>query len=622
MAHMSTPVGERLAAALTEFVNLGRWSDRRRFLRRHRKLMSQEAIDALAGQLAIRYADDDLNGVVLVEVAVTTLANAMSRGVRVATSPPGLGDDELIPALLMTRLRNLDEALGGARKSANPRFLYEFVKLCRSVAELVSEQIPYLRARTFNQCGEILYRLYQATGGVGALAEAETYFQRAWVASHPSSAELPLVMNSLGIVLRVRARLNGDQEDLQAALDLFLGAVSRARSRGDTRNHRAFLSNVGNAELDHYAFTGDIAGINDAIEHYNEALSLYEDTEQDRSEQRAVQTALGNALLLRLHFQPADASKDLYDALSALRAAAKNAVGFPDEPAFWANLARGLDDAHYLTGDPKFMDEAAEIATRALQGSRDLAVLGATVRVALADALISRYKVRHDTADLAVVVDQLRHVLPSVPETSTERPSVLESLAQALALRSSSAAAQGTDGQDATSTYRICCDLASQLNPAVTLIAGRSWGDWALGRQGFDEAVEAYRWASAAGHDLFKAQQLRRHREDWLSRLQGMPEDHAYACTRAGHPGEGLLAMERDRAILLSAALQLHVQLDELRTAGFGEICDRYESSARRLDILQRQRDNVPADTPDLTVSASPVKLETAAPVTRPQKNT
>jgi hypothetical protein len=83
-----------------------------------------------------------------------------------------------------------------------------------------------------------------------------------------------------------------------------------------------------------------------------------------------------------------------------------------------------------------------------------------------------------------------------------------------------------------------------------------------------------------------------------------MPEDHAYACTRAGHPEEALLAVERDRAILLSAALQLQVQLDGLRAAGAGEICDRYEACVRRLDVLQRRRDNVPADTPDLTVSA------------------
>jgi tetratricopeptide (TPR) repeat protein len=300
--------------------------------------------------------------------------------------------------------------LAGARRSANPRFLYEFVKLSRAVAQLVSEQIPFLRANTFNKCGEILYRLYQANGAVGVLAEAGTYFQQAWVASHPSSAELPVVMNSLGIVLRVRARLDGHPEELQAALDLFVRAVSGAQSRGDTRNHRSFLSNVGNAELDHYAFTGDIAKINDAVEHYNEALSLYEDTEEDRFEQRAVQTALGNALLLRLHFQSADPSKDLYDALSALRAAAKNAAELPDEPAFLANLARGLDDAHYLTGDEKFMAEAAEIATRALGGSRDLAVLGPTLRSALADTLISRYQVRQDTADLDEVVDQLRHV--------------------------------------------------------------------------------------------------------------------------------------------------------------------------------------------------------------------
>ena len=62
MAHTSTPVGKRLAAALTQFVNLRRWSDRRRFLRRHRELVSQEAIHALAGPLAIKYAEDDLYG--------------------------------------------------------------------------------------------------------------------------------------------------------------------------------------------------------------------------------------------------------------------------------------------------------------------------------------------------------------------------------------------------------------------------------------------------------------------------------------------------------------------------------------------------------------------------------
>ena len=211
------------------------------------------------------------------------------------------------------------------------------------------------------------------------------------------------------------------------------------------------------------------------------------------------------------------------------------------------------------------------------------------MRSGLAGVLVERYRVRQDIADLDEAVNQLQSVLSSVPEASSERPAFLSELAQALALRSENAAAGATDRQDATSTYRICCDAGSRTSPAVTLAAGRSWGDWALHRQTFYEAAEAYRYASAASHDLFRAQQLRSHQENWLRPLQGMPENRAYACARARHSEEAAAAMEGDRALLLSAALQLHnAQLDELRATSAGELADRYEACVQRLAILQR----------------------------------
>ncbi len=76
--------------------------------------------------------------------------------------------------------------------------------------------------------------------------------------------------------------------------------------------------------------------------------------------------------------------------------------------------------------------------------------------------------------------------------------------------------------------------------PEVAIVSARSWGNWALQRRAWEEAVTAYTYGRQAIDMLFATQFTRQAKESWLKEAQGLPANAAYALAKLGRLEEAV----------------------------------------------------------------------------------
>jgi CHAT domain-containing protein len=103
------------------------------------------------------------------------------------------------------------------------------------------------------------------------------------------------------------------------------------------------------------------------------------------------------------------------------------------------------------------------------------------------------------------------------------------------------------------------------------------WGNWALKRESWSEAIEAFTYGRQIIEQLLKVQLLRQNKHTWIEEAFGLFSGLAYALARGGRLKETVVALEHGRARLLSESLQFgRRDLEHLPLLGYEELYFRF----------------------------------------------
>jgi len=523
--------------------------------------------------------------------------------------------------------------------------LDEAIRITQEAVQLTSEDSPE-RPGYLTSLGNGLKDRYSCTGAVEDLAEAIRVTHEAVQLTPSDSPDRPARLANLGVKLHDRYKLFGASEDLEEAIRLWVEAVQLTPP--DSPNQPALLNNLSNGLSDRYKRTGAMEDLEETIrvteqavhltppdspdrparlnnlgdglaERYNRTGALSDLEESIRLSREAVQlvhphsldwsaaaTNLGTMLYAR--YIRTGAPADLEEATSVSQEAA--ALIPPDSPrraTHLNNLSNLLSERYIQTGALSDLEETI----RYVQEAVDLTPIASPNRPAylnnLGSSLSERYNATAAIPDLEEAIRVLREAVALTTPGSSDRPNYLNSLGTALRDRYRHTKSL-TDLEEAIGIYQEAAQSGMLVAPNHGLIAARNWGNWALERQSWSEASQAYALGLQAVELLFTTQFDRPSKEAWLKEFHGMPANTAYALARLGQLDQALAAIESGRARLLSEALKRSRRnLERLVDVGHADLLKRYRDTSARFDALTRPTS--PIDTPDETLTARPADL-------------
>jgi tetratricopeptide (TPR) repeat protein len=359
--------------------------------------------------------------------------------------------------------------------------------------------------------------------------DVEEAIRICWAAIGDGPADSPEYagcFNALGGALKTRFGRTADNDDLAQAVNAYRRALTL--SPGDP----TYLSNVGAALRARFVATGDGEDLDAAIEHLRAAV--------DRTDR---------------------ASSSL--------------------PGHLSNLAAGLLTRFGETDDGADLDAAVDALQEAVAAvpADSLEWFGCSFN--LGEALLRRYEHAKAEADYEEGVCVLEAASAGMPPFGVG-PLLSHALADALRTRLPPDAG-AADVEAVRARYRHACETGLDERLEAALASASAWGDWALEREAWTEATEAYAYGLTAIERGIRAQLGRSGVETWLRQGQRVPASAAFALARAGRLEEAVETIERGRARLLSEALELDRRdLERLPELGHADLYRRYRSAAAR----------------------------------------
>jgi CHAT domain-containing protein len=144
------------------------------------------------------------------------------------------------------------------------------------------------------------------------------------------------------------------------------------------------------------------------------------------------------------------------------------------------------------------------------------------------------------------------------------------------------------DLERAKISYRRACKRGLDISLSVTLQASRNWGDWAIERKAWSEAIEAYSYGIRAVDHLYQAQTHRIGKEAWLHKATGLYDSLAYAYVRVGQLKEAIVILERGRTFLLLEAIgqKMHRYKNPISSPTFEDIEEVFQDPSHRQALV------------------------------------
>lgn len=367
----------------------------------------------------------------------------------------------------------------------------------------------------------------------------------------------------------------GRPEDLERAVTTLERAVDAAMG---SPLEPLLLEQLGLARLYQSASSGRLSDVERAVDALTAALAA---TPERGLEWYELLGALGAAILSRAQIRR-DAD-ERSRALDLLREAQEHLPpASPKRGLVRAALGAGLLARHAATGEGADIDaaieELAEVAADAPDGSRN--------PVVLARALLARYRRDGSREDLDEAVEVLgastaRELNPR------DRAVRLTQLGHALVDRYR-VDPEPTDRQRAVVSFKTACELTLAVDPHVAFDAARAWADLEAAEVDWQAAAEPYRVGLEALARLLSAPALREEKELWLRDARGFAADAAFGLSFARDRRAAVVAVERNRALLLTEVLQRErFDVGRLRALGHGEVVDEYERAVERITVLE-----------------------------------
>ncbi|HEX2315617.1 MAG TPA: CHAT domain-containing protein [Thermomonospora sp.] len=505
-----------------------------------------------------------------------------------------------------TRLHNLGTALWDQSSLRGiPSVFEEALALLRRSVEEQDDDDPN-RAAHLSALAAALTQRYDETGDRHLLDEALTFQRAAVAATPPAVAVLPgrlLTLSTLldrryrrsgsravleenvavarrlaaefpdlaeghrllGRLLCLRYERRGDLGDLADAVDTLRTAAERP---APPQTLALTLSDLGNALINRYATSGDLAALREAARQARRAVALLSG---DSPYLPALLSNLANAC--RLLFERTGEPDLLHEAVDAgRRAVAGEPADIMDRVGSLTNLGLALRLWSRETGDAAARAEAVELLRRAVDLTppdyHDRGLYLANYGAALSD----------DGADEDAVAAS-RHAVETTPYGAA-RAERLTNLLAHLIERHRRLGDPGTR-DEVIATARSIVETATAA-PVLRVRAAGVWGahvaengDWAEAARAFALGVDLL--PAVAPRDLSRSDQ-----EYGLTGLGPLAADGAACALRAGDLDRALLLLEQGRGVLLAQALDDRGDVSALRGRS-ADLADRFERLRDRL---------------------------------------
>lgn len=419
--------------------------------------------------------------------------------------------------------------------------------------------------------------------GDDADMDAAVQFSEAAADAARSRPDRVRLLANLAQALWLRAIRREDQTGLTRAINLMDGLLGEPDTAPGTRP--GLLGNLSGMLLDRYERTGTLRDLDRAVEAGQGAVAATAGNDPERAGRcHNLAVALRTRHIRYARVDDLDEAIALHE--QALSAAVTDAI---DRPALLTSLANSLRARHDAAGNTGDLRSARTLYVQALDMLAPDTPERAAVMSNLA-AVLAQLGVE-TSADL--LIDEAaewasRAVEGSAPGT-LEHARAQINLGNALSDKSQRTGDQKV-GARAVAAYRsvLASPLAARIGPEAMLQAAVNAGEWAAGTGDWAEADRAYDQAADAVDMLLGAQLLRGEKESWLRLAQGHAARAGFVKTRLNQPEPGIAAIERGIAVLLAESLELtRLQLPRLTAAGHDDLRRQLEATivtARRAE--------------------------------------
>ena len=343
----------------------------------------------------------------------------------------------------------------------------------------------------------------------------------------------PILLEELGLARLHRAAALDRLSDTERAVSVLTSALEAAVP--ESLQYYERVGCLGVATLIHARRTGDRAELSEAVE----LLRVAADQLPTTSPRRALVLRV-YADTHRLELEAARGESAVDAAVKALEEAGALA---PNDPSNPVSLGRVLLERYALTGDRESLDQALDQFQRAAARQVSPQFQGLCL-LELGRAHVERYRLDHDATDRAAAVE----------------------------------------------AFRRASELTREADSTIALHAAQQWAELEVEDKAWLAAAEPYRLGLDALARLLRAPALRAERELWLRDARGFAAAAASALSLARDAKSGVVALEQNRALLLSEALQREqVDLEQLRLDGFAELAAKYERAIEQVAELERE---------------------------------
>ncbi len=517
------PQQQQIIEAVLTFINAKTWRDSQQFVQQNALLLLTVPAEQIMDKLIEEYHDNE-QAVKLIRQHQDLLRQCRKVGIEAAFAKltQSQSGSDISPHLQTL----IDQA-----KQAEARYLRHgggLPALNESIAawqQLFShpdfaQTTPAFQAAVCNDAGIVFSYRYTAGGSPADLANALALTEQAVSLTPPDSPNLPRSLNNLGNRLSDRYARTGAEADLRQAIERAEQAV--LLTQPDSPYLPGYLNNLGKFLSSRYARTGSEADLRQAIEQAEQAVLL---TPPDSPYLPALLDNLGTRLSSR--YARTGSEADLRQAIErAEQAVRQTPPDSPYLPTYLNNLGNWLSYRYARTGAEADLRQAIERAEQAVHLTPPDSPYLPTYLNDLGTLLSSRYARTGAEADLRQAIDVTEQAIKLTPPDSPDLPIDLNNLGTLLSSRYARTKDE-TDLRLGQEKYRQACK--GNVKQTELVVSSRAWGNWALKRQAWAEATEAYGYGFAAIRQLYRNQSDRASKESWLKEVRNLHARAGYA---------------------------------------------------------------------------------------------
>jgi CHAT domain-containing protein/tetratricopeptide (TPR) repeat protein len=472
------------------------------------------------------------------------------------------------------------------------------------------------RCVLLNSLGKWRMDRYSARDERPDLEAAISAWQEAYSLAPKASPKALQIVGNLGRALRDRFQSSGDTTDLDRSVQLLLEGHETATRFNQLEAIAQTLNSLAYSYHARYQALGSPDDLEPAVQAF---ASVYTDERTDPGTRRRAAHNLADALLTR--FDRVGNLADLDNAISLTHALAKSAPNKDERAYTLHNFGTACLTRYFRSRDRRDLDAA-------ITAFEENPSVTPAIAVRCAEALVARYDLQQDLADLKQALKLLESALdaatPDTPVSSALQAQLGNAYARAFARSRNAeflnhavasfevareltppdapvlpvrlfhlgrALAQrhqhGNDAQDLTRAQRLLdfgCQAGLKRDPQVAFDAGRFWGDWSAERGDWSAAGRAFNYAATAASLLLRVQPNRAAREILLKAAQGLATARAHCLVKMRRPEDAASALESGRSRLRDRSRVSEAVLNRLLAIGHGGLVKRYRDLVAMMD--------------------------------------